>query len=120
MAEVPKVLERMLTMWNERDLDKVRGYIDEIFSDDVIFIDPANSIVGHDAFEKMVREFRARWPDADLSHSSAFDEHHGLYRYHWEIGQGGERLMEGFDVTEVDSDGKVSRILGFFGPIPTS
>jgi len=120
MAEVPKVLEAMMLMWNERDLEKVRGLIEEIFSEDVIFIDPANSIVGHDAFEKMVREFRTRWPDADLSHASEFDGHHDLYRYHWEIRQKSELLMVGFDVTEVDSEGRVVRVLGFFGPIPSA
>ena len=118
MTEAPEVLQRMLAMWNERDVEKVRGYIDQIFAEDVCFIDPGNSIVGHDAFETMVRAFRARFPDADLSHSSGLDEHHGLVRYHWEIHQNGELLMPGFDVAEIDSEGRVSRVLGFFGPIP--
>jgi len=120
MSEAPKVLERMMAMWNERELETVRGYIEEIFSEEVIFIDPANSIVGHDAFEAMVREFRARFPEADLAHSSGFDQHHGLVRYHWEIHQAGKLLIEGFDVTEIGSDGRVSRVEGFFGPIPKS
>ena len=118
MPEAPKVLMRMLAMWNERDLGKVRGYIDEIFSEDVLFIDPTHSIVGHDAFETMVRDFRTRLPDADLSHSSGFDEHHGLVRYHWEIHQAGKLLLPGFDVAEINSEGRVSRVEGFFGPIP--
>jgi hypothetical protein len=120
MSEAPKVLEQMMAMWNERDLEKVRGYIDEIFSEDVLFIDPGNSIVGHDAFEVMVRAFRTRFPDADLSHSSGFDQHHGLVRYHWKIHQNAEFLIEGFDVTEIGSDGRVSRVEGFFGAIPES
>jgi hypothetical protein len=119
MEEVPKVLEKMQMMWNERDLEQIRDQIDEIFSASVVFIDPANSIVGHDAFEKMVRAFRTRWPDADLSHASGFDGHHDLYRYHWKIHQESKLLMEGFDVTELDPDGRVSRVLGFFGPIPS-
>ncbi len=118
MPEAPKVLERMMAMWNERDLETIRGDIDEIFSKEVIFIDPANSIVGHDAFETMVREFRARFPDADISHSSGFDQHHGLVRYHWEIRQEDKLLMTGFDVCEINQDGRVCRVEGFFGPIP--
>ncbi len=102
-------------MWNERDLNKVRGQIEAIFSADVVFIDPANSIVGHDAFEEMVRAFRTRWPDADLSHASRIDGLHDLYRYHWKISQGSKPLMDGFDVTEIDAEGHVSSILGFFG-----
>jgi hypothetical protein len=41
-----------------------------------------------------------------------------LHRYHWEIHRGGKRFVEGFDVVEVDAGGRVSRVLGFFGPIP--
>ena len=118
MAEIPKPLERMLAMWNEHDLGKVRGYIDEIFTPEIVFIDPANSIVGRNDFEKMVREFRTRLPGAVCSHSSGFDEHHGLHRYHWEIHQDGQLLVSGFDVTQLDADGRISRVEGFFGSIP--
>ena len=120
MSEAPEVLQRMMAMWNERDLEKVRGYIDEIFCEDVLFIDPGNSITGHDAFEEMVRAFRTRFPNADLSHSSGFDQHHGLVRYHWKIHQNGQLLIEGFDVAEIGQDGRVSRVEGFFGPMPMS
>ena len=120
MSEIPEPLERMMGMWNERDLAKVRGQIETIFSEDVVFIDPSNSIVGHDAFEEMVREFRTRLPDAVCSHASGFDAHHGLHRYHWEIHQGETLVISGFDVTQIDRDGKISRVEGFFGPIPES
>ena len=118
MSEMPLALERMLAMWNERNLEKIRGYIEEIFSEEIIFIDPSNSIVGRDAFEEMVREFRTRLPNAVCSHSSGFDAHHGLHRYHWQIHQGDDLLITGFDVTQIEPDGRISRVEGFFGPIP--
>ncbi len=114
----PVVLERMLAMWNERDPDQVRGYVDSVLSEDVIFIDPANSITGRDAFEEMVKEFRAGAPEVVCQRSSGVDGHHGLYRYHWGIHQGGTLLVEGFDVTQIDAQGQVCRVEGFFGPIP--
>ncbi len=66
----PVVLDRMLAMWNERDPDQVRGYVDSVLSEDVIFIDPANSITGRDAFEEMVKKFRAGAPEAVCQRSS--------------------------------------------------
>ena len=116
--EVPAALNSMLEVWNERDLAKVRERIDAVFSPDVVFIDPDNSILGRDAFEEMVKTFRTRLPEAICSRSSGVDAHHGLHRYHWEIHQGGQRLIEGFDVACVDVDGFVSRVEGFFGPVP--
>lgn len=115
---VPEVLNHMLEVWNERDPSKICERVDAVFSADVVFIDPANSIVGCDAFEKRVQSFRARLPEVICGRSSGVDRHHGLHRYHWEIHQGDQRLIEGFDVTEVDADGRVSRVEGFFGPIP--
>lgn len=118
MLEIPKPLMRMMAIWNERDVEQVRAVIDEIFSPEVIFIDPSHSIAGHDAFEKMVRDFRKGLPNAVCSHSSGFDSHHGLYRYHWEIHQDDALVVSGFDVTQIDADGLISRVEGFFGPIP--
>jgi len=118
MSETPEVLERMMKMWNETDLGEIPNHVRSIFSEDVLFIDPSNRIVGHDAFVAMVKEFRTKFPDAICSRSSGVDSHHGLHRYHWEIHRGNELLVPGFDVTEVNESGRVSRIEGFFGPIP--
>jgi hypothetical protein len=118
MSTYPEVLDRMLAIWNERDPNRIRGRIDSALSGGVIFVDPANSIEGRDAFEAMVKAFRAQNPDAVCSRSSGVDSHHGLHRYHWQIHRRGELFIEGFDVAEVDGEGRVSRVLGFFGPIP--
>jgi hypothetical protein len=36
----------------------------------------------------------------------------------WEIHRDGELVLPGIDVTELDEDGRVARVLGFFGPLP--
>lgn len=120
MTQIPEVLEQMMSMWNEKDLNRIPDHVEAIFSEKVAFIDPANSIIGHDAFVSMVKEFRTKFPDAICSRASGVDSHHGLHRYHWEIHRGDELLLEGFDVTEIDDQGRVSRVEGFFGPIPPS
>jgi hypothetical protein len=35
-----------------------------------------------------------------------------------QTGATSEVVLRGFDVTDVDDDGKVTRVLGFFGPLP--
>lgn len=118
MNETPKALEQMLNAWNEREPGALRGHLDKSLSEDVIFIDPTHSIVGRDAFETMVHDFRKQFPEAVATRSSGIDGHHNLYRYHWEIHQGGELLVPGFDVAEINDQGQVCRVEGFFGPIP--
>jgi hypothetical protein len=57
-------------------------------------------------------------PDADYSRASGVDHHHDVVRYAWEIRGGGELVLPGFDVIELDEAGRVLRVLGFFGPLP--
>ena len=36
----------------------------------------------------------------------------------WQISRGGIVLLSGLDATQVDKHGQVTRVLGFFGPLP--
>lgn len=64
----------------------------------------------------MVREFRAARPQAICERKSGVDGHHQRFRYQWNVRQGDEILVTGFDVTSVDAAGLVVRVDGFFGP----
>ena len=118
MSDHPRSFDRMLAAWNELDLGKIRGHLDQALSPDVRFIDPSIETHGIDEFEANVREFRTKYPDARCAHVSGFDSHHRLYRYAWEIHRGEELFLPGFDVVEVDDEELVARVEGFFGPLP--
>lgn len=108
----------MLAAWNERDPGEVRGHLDRALAPDVEFIDPSIETHGIDEFEANVHEVQRGIPGAVYERTSGVDSHHRLHRYSWRISRDGEVLLPGFDVTEVDDDGKVCRVLGFFGPLP--
>ena len=118
MNPYPPTFDHMLAAWNERDLDKVRGHLDQALAPDICFIDPSIETHGIDEFEANVREFRGRLPDARCVRASGIDSHHKLYRYAWEIYRGEELFLPGFDVVEVDEAGLVKRVEGFFGALP--
>jgi len=73
---------------------------------------------GIDEFEANVRNVQAALPGAEYSRTSGVDSHHGLHRYSWQISRDGEVLLPGFDVASIDEEGRVTRVLGFFGPLP--
>ncbi len=108
----------MLAAWNESDPHKVRAHLDRALAEDVQFIDPSTTTNGIDEFEANVHEVQANLPHAAYSRSSGVDSHNNLHRYHWQITRDGEILLPGFDVTEVNDEGKVIRVLGFFGSLP--
>lgn len=120
MTSYPESMDHMLAAWNERDPQKVRGHLDKALAPNVEFIDPSIETNGIDEFEANVHEVHRQVPGADYARTSAVDSHHHLHRYSWAITRDGEVLMPGFDVTEVDDDGMVSRVLGFFGLLPDS
>jgi len=50
--------------------------------------------------------------------TSAVDAHHGLARFAWRIVQAdGSMLPEGIDFAEISAEGRIQRIMGFFGPL---
>ena len=114
----PESFDHMLAAWNERDPAKVRHHLDKALAPDVQFIDPSIETNGIDEFEANVHGVHARIPGADYSRTSGVDGHNRLYRYSWEIRLGGEVILPGFDVAEVDEEGRVARVLGFFGQLP--
>ena len=114
----PESFDHMLAAWNERDPTKVRGHLDRALAPDVEFIDPSVENHGIDEFEANVHAVQASLPGADYARTSGVDSHHRLHRYSWQITRDGELVLPGFDVTEVDDDGRVTRVLGFFGPLP--
>jgi hypothetical protein len=46
------------------------------------------------------------------------DTHHGLARFAWRVVESdGTMLPEGIDFAEVSAEGKLTRIVGFFGSL---
>lgn len=120
MNTYPASLDRMLEAWNETDPGKVRALLEASLAPDVVFVDPTIVTRGIDEFESNVRAFRSRYPGAVLRKISGVDSHHRLHRYAWDLVIGSQTLVTGFDVTETSADGKVMRVLGFFGPLPAA
>lgn len=117
MRRMPEAMEHYWAMWNELDLDLVRGHLDRAVSDDFLFADPINFHRGRDALEANVREFRAERPEAGFTLASRIDSHNRRYRYEWNLVENGEVIVRGFDVTTLNEEGLIERIDGFFGPL---
>lgn len=118
MHDYPEALDLMLSVWNESDPSKVRAILDKALSPNIRFVDPTIDVTGIDGFERNVHEVKSKIPGAIYTRESGLDSQHNFYRYHWAIHHEGKLIVSGFDVTEVDDQGKVACVIGFFGPIP--
>ncbi len=118
MSTLPPSFDAMLAAWNELDPAKIRSHLDKALSPDVIFAYPDNYTTGISEFEAMVQRFREKWPNAKSMRTSGFDTHHNRYRYRWLVTVAEGQALPGMDIVEVDDEGLVVRVDGFFGPIP--
>lgn len=108
-------LKTMLDIWNTPDADARRTMAETALEHNVHFVDPRHNIIGREAFLAMVHETRTAIPQAVYRRASPIEMQNNFCRYHWAIDVGDARLMDGFDVTEVNDAGKIVKVIGFFG-----
>ena len=85
------------------------------------YVDPNVDLEGRAALAQHIAKVQASRPGARLEFMSAIDVHHNVVRFLWRLvradGTAGDVSI---DFGEVDEDGLLVRIVGFFGPAPTS
>ena len=60
----------------------------------------------------------AHYPGHRFERTTAVDEHHGWARYGWALlDPAGETVLTGTDVVQLDDDGRLTRVVGFFGEL---
>jgi SnoaL-like domain len=79
-------------------------------------IDPPFDGEGLDAIAAMVDVVLTHYAGHTFRRTTAIDAHHAFGRYEWElVGPDGDVAVTGTDIVEIDDDGRLTRIIGFFG-----
>ena len=121
MANHPEAFDHMLAAWNEENPSAVRAHLDKALARDVRFGDPSIDVTGVDGFEANVHHVHENNPGNRYSRVSKIDSQHGFHRYHWAIhDKDGNLVLPGFDVVEMDDQGRVKCVIGFFGVLERS
>ncbi|MHB1488348.1 MAG: nuclear transport factor 2 family protein [Acidimicrobiales bacterium] len=116
---ISEVVDGYTNAWNEAD-PKVREWlIEECWAGDGIYCDPTGKAEGRHGLSNHIAAMQANMPDHRIEMTSGIDEHDGYLRFTWRlVGPGGTNVMEGMDFGQVDGEGRLIRITGFFGPLP--
>ncbi len=115
-----EAIEQWGAAWQETDEKKRMQIIERMFAEDGIYTDPTSEVIGREALSAHIAASQAQPSENTLEMSSAVDSHHGIrLRFAWELkSPDGKVLMEGMDYGELDEDGRIKLIVGFFGPFP--
>ena len=61
----------------------------------------------------------SQFPGHHFQRTTEVDAHHQVLRYGWRlVSPQGAPVVEGIDVADLDVDGRLSRVVGFFGAHP--
>lgn len=116
-VSVREVVEAYQRAWRAEGAEQ-RRLLESSLTDDAELVQPNGWSVGVDAVVQRIAGLQDRWPGAQVEITSGSDEHHGFIRYSWNLRSADSLLLSGFDVAELAADGRVRRIIQFFGPMP--
>ncbi len=103
-----------------RDLPEVerRDILRSVWADGATYTDPATHAASIDALLAHIGKVIAGRPGAKVVRTSRIDLHHDVARFAWQVVLAdGSTLPEGLDFADISEDGKIKRIVGFFGPL---
>lgn len=114
---VPNLVRRLADAWHERDAAARRGILDEVWGEDAVYHSSyGDRVIGRDAMSDVMGfglgpgqyiELRG-WDDADL--------HHDTVRLAWRACcPSGLPLVEGTDFVAIGPDGRIARVVSFWG-----
>ena len=119
MNNVGSVVRAYGDAWLDVDDAERRRLLEIAWSDDGVYQDPTADVAGREALLQHVNGFRNRFPGSSILLTSGVDHHHGALHFTWKIvAPDGQTTLEGRDFGELGVDGRIRRIVGFFGPPP--
>jgi hypothetical protein len=103
--------------WGEPDVEKRRQMLQRVWTDDATYTDPVSDVAGREALVNRITAHLQKYPGSRIVPSSHADAHHGMVRFTWKFVLGdGKVQVEGIDFAEVAPDGRLKKVVGFFGP----
>ncbi len=105
--------------WNEPDAGRRAELVASVWAEDARLVDPPLTGEGHAGIADMAAVMQEHYAGHRFRRTSGIDAHHGFLRFAWELaGPDGTVAVAGIDVAELAEDGRLERVVGFFGDLP--
>jgi hypothetical protein len=117
---VTAVVDTYLAAWNATDPTERAALVEQSLGADLWYRDGALEADDRDTFTVTLGAVQEAYPGHVMQRTSAIDAHHDVVRFNWALAMPGETpAFAGVDVAKLDGDGKLHRIVGFFGESAT-
>ena len=116
MKDLTETIDTYLEAYGETDPTRRATLIAQAWATDGKLIDPPLDAAGHDGIDGMFVAVQGQFPGHTFRRSTELDAHHGFARYGWQlVAADGSVTLAGTDIAEVDDNGRLVRVTGFFG-----
>ena len=121
-AKVDEVVAAYAAAWNEPDVAARRQLLEKAWATGGTYTDPTAHVEGREALVQHISGYQKSLPNTRIAPTSLVDVHHDQIRFTWKILKAdGSAISEGMDFGVIDGEGRLSKIVGFFGPVrPTN
>ena len=114
------LIDEYLSAYCEPERVRRAAVVSRVWAHDGRLTDPPMDASGHEAIVAQADALLGQFPAHRFRRTTAIDGHHGFARYGWTLVNGsGTPVLEGCDFAEIDEDGRLRRVVGFFGPMST-
>jgi SnoaL-like domain len=123
MTDFSEIARRYIDVWNERDAERRRKGVADLWGDDGRYTDPLADVAGVDAIDALIGGVQEQFAGHVFRLAGLVDAHHDMARFTWElVPEGGDEAVEstvaGFDVVVAGTDGRLRRVHGFLDKVP--
>jgi len=114
-----QALKTYLAVFAEPDRARRRALAAQCLTEEAEIVGPGYYFKGHEEILDKVDGFHERFPGARLVLASGFVAYRNIARFAVAIVDAqGAVTAEGDDVIELSTDGRIARVLTFWGPLP--
>ena len=119
LPAIETLVDRHLAAYCDTDASRRAGTIRAIWNNEGRLVDPPFESRGHQGISDQAATLLSQFPGHRFERTTAVDAHHQTLRYGWRlVSPAGAAVVEGIDVADLDVDGRLCRVVGFFGAQP--
>lgn len=121
MNAITPLVDGWRAAYVDPDAARRLAVIRDSWSLDGRLVEPPLEARGHQGISDLAATLQSQFPGHRFERSTAIDAHHQFLRYGWKLlDPNGAAVLEGMDAMELDVDGRIARVVGFFGAQPAA
>jgi len=105
--------------WSASDSETARTLLSKCWTEESEIVGPGYYFKGLGSVLNEIERFHREQPDHKAVATSGFDAHGRWTRFEVAVlNPEGNRTHEGWDIVEQDAEGKIRKVITFWGPLP--